>query len=237
MDSFSGLPLTRASVQEAHKLIAPHVHQTPVLRCRTLDELASTPRGEGGAKPVVRLWFKCENLQRVGAFKARGAFHAVGRLVEGGWKGGVVTHSSGVSPPSHSGFSCDVGLFLGDGVEPEPESDEGVQKRVTRLTTSQETTRRPSRSRPESTGSRPTSSCPPSRSPTRWPPRAGTAPRCITAGARRRSGRRSRRRSWRRRGRGWCRLMTTGISFWGRVCCPLSPVLLGFRAVGDHGWT
>lgn len=101
MDSFSGLPLTRASVQEAHKLIAPHVHRTPVLRCRTLDELASTPRtlegGTEGARPVVRLWFKCENMQRVGAFKARGAFHAVGRLVEGGWSGGVVTHSSGVS--------------------------------------------------------------------------------------------------------------------------------------------
>ncbi|SPN97405.1 related to threonine dehydratase [Cephalotrichum gorgonifer] len=86
--SFSGLPLTRASVQEAHKLIAPHVHRTPVFRCKTLDEIASTERpgaGEGGgrgARPKIRLWFKCENLQRVGAFKARGAFHAVGRLVE-----------------------------------------------------------------------------------------------------------------------------------------------------------
>lgn len=96
MDSFSGLPLTRASVLEAHKLVAPHVHRTPVLRCRALDEFASGERAPGGARPAVRLWFKCENLQRVGAFKARGAFHAVGRLVEGEWKGGVVTHSSGV---------------------------------------------------------------------------------------------------------------------------------------------
>ena len=95
MDSFSGLPLTRASVLEAHRLVAPHVHRTPVLRCHTLDELASTERKPGGARPVVRLWFKCENLQRIGAFKARGAFHAVGRLVENGWKGGVATHSSG----------------------------------------------------------------------------------------------------------------------------------------------
>lgn len=103
MDTFSGLPLTRASVLEAHKLIAPHVHRTPVLRCHTLDEFASAERKPGGARPVVRLWFKCENLQRIGAFKARGAFHAVGRLVESGWKGGVVTHSSGeftaMSPP------------------------------------------------------------------------------------------------------------------------------------------
>lgn len=59
---------------------------------------------------MIRLWFKCENLQRIGAFKARGAFHALLRLgEEQGWglvkgsekregKGkerGVVTHSSG----------------------------------------------------------------------------------------------------------------------------------------------
>ncbi len=56
------------------------------------------------AKPTIRLWFKCENLQRVGAFKARGAFHALERLKrEPGWaeaggrERGVVTHSSGES--------------------------------------------------------------------------------------------------------------------------------------------
>lgn len=98
MESFSGLPLTRDSVREAHKLVAPHVHRTPVLRCHTLDEFASGERVPGGARPVVRLWFKCENLQRIGAFKARGAFHAVGRLAEAGYKGGVVTHSSGTLP-------------------------------------------------------------------------------------------------------------------------------------------
>lgn len=60
--------------------------------------------GKAKARPVIRLWFKCENLQRVGAFKVRGAFHAVERLkadegwVAGGGLGrGVVTHSSGES--------------------------------------------------------------------------------------------------------------------------------------------
>jgi threonine dehydratase len=50
----------------------------------------------------MRLWFKCENLQKVGAFKVRGAFHALTRLMaEEGWEEaggrqrGVVTHSSG----------------------------------------------------------------------------------------------------------------------------------------------
>ncbi|KAH7148616.1 tryptophan synthase beta subunit-like PLP-dependent enzyme [Dactylonectria macrodidyma] len=106
-------PLTRDSVIEAHKLVKPHVHLTPVMTNRTLSELASTPRsasalagtrwaGRTPARPVMRLWFKCENLQRVGAFKARGAFHAVERLkMEPGWlegggrEKGVVTHSSG----------------------------------------------------------------------------------------------------------------------------------------------
>lgn len=106
-------PLTRDSVIEAHKLIGQYVHYTPVLTNRTITELASTPRtaeelegtryaGRTPARPVLRLWFKCENMQRIGAFKARGAFHAVERLkqepgwLEGGGKEkGVVTHSSG----------------------------------------------------------------------------------------------------------------------------------------------
>ncbi|KAK2592129.1 hypothetical protein QQS21_010167 [Conoideocrella luteorostrata] len=103
-------PLTRSSVQSAHALIKAHIHRTPVLTNRTLSDLASTPRdlqgsrfeGRTAAKPKLRLWFKCENLQRIGAFKVRGAFHAVTKLmmeegwVEGGGKEkGVVTHSSG----------------------------------------------------------------------------------------------------------------------------------------------
>ncbi|KAL7810866.1 putative pyridoxal-phosphate dependent enzyme [Trichoderma gracile] len=105
------LPLTRDSVLQAHKAIQPHVHCTPVVTNQTLSQLASTPRdnlegtrfaGRTPAKPVLRLWFKCENLQRIGAFKVRGAFYALHRLseepgwVEGGGKEkGVVTHSSG----------------------------------------------------------------------------------------------------------------------------------------------
>ncbi|KAF2488528.1 tryptophan synthase beta subunit-like PLP-dependent enzyme [Lophium mytilinum] len=99
-------PLTRASVIEAHGLIKPHVHLTPVLTNTTLSTLASTPQtpealkgtpyeGQTPAKPEIRLWFKCENFQRVGAFKARGAFHALARLSEEEKAKGVVTHSSG----------------------------------------------------------------------------------------------------------------------------------------------
>ncbi|GFP54278.1 hypothetical protein ACSS6W_001978 [Trichoderma asperelloides] len=107
------LPLTRDSVYWAHKVVKKHVHRTPVVTNQTLSELASTPRtvddlkdtrfaGKTPAKPVLRLWFKCENLQRIGAFKVRGAFYALHKLLEepgwlegGGKEKGVVTHSSG----------------------------------------------------------------------------------------------------------------------------------------------
>jgi threonine dehydratase len=105
--------LTRASVEAAHALIKPHIHDTPVLTNTTLTNLANTPQapealrgtqweGQEPAKPKVNLFFKCENFQRIGAFKVRGAFHAVTRLIEREGldevqRKGVVTHSSGKS--------------------------------------------------------------------------------------------------------------------------------------------
>ena len=83
----SGAPLTLpdlADVRDAHARIAPFVHRTPVMTCRAIDE-------EVGAS----LYFKCEHLQKVGAFKARGACNAVFALDEASASRGVVTHSSG----------------------------------------------------------------------------------------------------------------------------------------------
>jgi threonine dehydratase len=107
----SSRPLTRDSVVAAHKLIKPHIHTTPILTNTTLNNLASTAQtrdalkgtqwqGKEPAKPKIRLFFKAENLQRIGAFKVRGAFHAVVQLIEElgleeVQKRGVVTHSSG----------------------------------------------------------------------------------------------------------------------------------------------
>ena len=72
------------AIQDAHQRIAAHIHRTPVLTCRTLDTLAGTS-----------LFFKCENFQRVGAFKMRGALNAVLSLSPEAAAQGVVTHSSG----------------------------------------------------------------------------------------------------------------------------------------------
>jgi threonine dehydratase len=64
--------------------IAPHAHVTPVLRSRSLDALAG-----------CEVHFKCEQLQRAGAFKFRGACNAVWSLSDPQAARGVVTHSSG----------------------------------------------------------------------------------------------------------------------------------------------
>ena len=71
-------------VRNAAARIAPHAHVTPVLRSRALDALAG-----------CEMYFKAEHLQRVGAFKFRGACNAVWSLDEAQAARGVITHSSG----------------------------------------------------------------------------------------------------------------------------------------------
>ena len=68
----------------AHDRIAPYVHRTPVLTSSFLNELTG-----------AQLFFKCENLQKAGAFKVRGASNAVFGLSDAEAKRGVCTHSSG----------------------------------------------------------------------------------------------------------------------------------------------
>ncbi len=73
-----------ADIEAAASRIAPHAHVTPVLRSASLDAMAG-----------CAIAFKCENFQRVGAFKFRGACNAVWALTEEAARRGVVTHSSG----------------------------------------------------------------------------------------------------------------------------------------------
>jgi threonine dehydratase len=75
---------TLEHVRAAASRIAPYAHRTPVLTSRSLDERAG-----------ARLFFKCENLQKVGAFKFRGACNTVMSLSEDEARRGVATHSSG----------------------------------------------------------------------------------------------------------------------------------------------
>jgi threonine dehydratase len=75
---------TYADVAAAAERIAGHAHRTPVITSRTVDE-------ELGAQ----VFFKCENLQRMGAFKFRGAFNALSRFDAAQRQAGVVAFSSG----------------------------------------------------------------------------------------------------------------------------------------------
>jgi threonine dehydratase len=75
---------TLEDIQQAAKRIAPHAHRTPVLTSRALNRIAG-----------ANLFFKCENFQKVGAFKFRGAANAVFSLTDEEARYGVCTHSSG----------------------------------------------------------------------------------------------------------------------------------------------
>ncbi|CAH0391148.1 unnamed protein product [Bemisia tabaci] len=88
--------VTLSDIQDAHERIKPFVHRTPLLTSGTLDALAT--RAVGASHIRVRLAFKSEHLQRVGAFKMRGATNAVRTHLAGAGASGTlwaVTHSSG----------------------------------------------------------------------------------------------------------------------------------------------
>ena len=71
-------------IDTAVQRIAPYVHRTPVLTCKAINAMAET-----------NIYFKCENLQKVGAFKFRGACNTVFSLTDEEASQGVGTHSSG----------------------------------------------------------------------------------------------------------------------------------------------
>ncbi|WP_037327161.1 threonine ammonia-lyase [Runella zeae] len=75
---------TLSVITAAHERIRPYIHQTPVLTCETLNRLSG-----------AEVYFKCENFQKIGAFKARGGVNAVLSLSEEELTNGVTTHSSG----------------------------------------------------------------------------------------------------------------------------------------------
>ena len=97
-DSLPGIAVTVDHVRAAAERIRPWAHLTPVLTSRTLDARC------GGT-----VFLKCENFQKVGAFKFRGAMNALLQLDESGRATGVVTHSSG----NHGQALAAAGQILG----------------------------------------------------------------------------------------------------------------------------
>jgi len=75
---------TLDDIRQAHQRIQSHVHRTPVLHSELLDQIAG-----------CSVYFKCENFQKIGAFKMRGATNAILSLEKPQLEKGVATHSSG----------------------------------------------------------------------------------------------------------------------------------------------
>ncbi|MCR9265238.1 MAG: threonine/serine dehydratase [Flavobacteriaceae bacterium] len=76
--------MDQKQLQECHERIKPFIHNTPVLTSRLIDQMVG-----------ASVFFKCENFQRMGAFKMRGAANAIMQLPKALQQKGVVTHSSG----------------------------------------------------------------------------------------------------------------------------------------------
>ena len=97
------IPPSLSDMLTAHERIRPYIHRTPILTSSFLNELTG-----------AQLFFKCENFQKAGAFKARGASNAVFSLSDERAARGVATHSSGNHgtclsyAASRRGISCTV---------------------------------------------------------------------------------------------------------------------------------
>ncbi|MEO0311413.1 MAG: hypothetical protein RIQ89_1070 [Bacteroidota bacterium] len=78
------MQITKEAIVTAHERIKPHIHTTPVLTCDSINAMVGT-----------ELFFKCENFQKIGAFKIRGGMNAALSLSTEQLRNGVATHSSG----------------------------------------------------------------------------------------------------------------------------------------------
>jgi threo-3-hydroxy-L-aspartate ammonia-lyase len=108
----------RPAFEKALGILRPVAHRTPIVRCRTLTEMAGCD-----------LAMKCENLQRVGAFKFRGAYHLIATLSEAERSRGVITYSSG----NHAqAVALAAKLFGTRAVIVMPENASGVKLSATR---------------------------------------------------------------------------------------------------------
>ena len=78
------MKITKASIEAAAIRIAPYIHNTPIMTCKSINALYG-----------LDLYFKCENFQKIGAFKIRGGMNASLQLTKVQLEKGVATHSSG----------------------------------------------------------------------------------------------------------------------------------------------
>ncbi|ASZ14995.1 pyridoxal-phosphate dependent enzyme [Chitinophaga pendula] len=91
--------ITLNDIRQAHDRIRPFIHRTPVMTNTFINELTG-----------AEIYFKCENFQKIGAFKARGGLNAVLQLADKGTAKSIVTHSSGNHAQAIAYAARQVGL-------------------------------------------------------------------------------------------------------------------------------
>ena len=99
MNIVSKNTISRAVIEAAHDRIRPFIHRTPVLTCQTINDRAGAD-----------LYFKCENFQKIGAFKARGGLNAVLQVAHNQEGSAITTHSSGNHAQAVAFAARQVGL-------------------------------------------------------------------------------------------------------------------------------
>lgn len=112
-------PVSFDDVQQAHARVQTLIHRTPVITCQAINDWVGT-----------NVFLKCENLQKTGAFKIRGAMNAVAQMSDSELAAGVVTHSSG----NHAGaisaaarqFGCQAHIVM-------PKNSPSVKKAAVRF--------------------------------------------------------------------------------------------------------
>lgn len=87
------------TIREAHDLVRPYIHRTAVLTNQTINDRAG-----------AELFFKCENFQKIGAFKARGGLNAILQVVQNKEGNAITTHSSGNHAQAVAFAARQVGL-------------------------------------------------------------------------------------------------------------------------------
>jgi threonine dehydratase len=95
MDSHPVLEI--GAIRKAYSIICEQAYRTPVHKCPEVSkEVQDAIFEDHDARvPIFELFFKCENLQKAGSFKFRGAYHFLSQLSEKALRAGVVSYSTG----------------------------------------------------------------------------------------------------------------------------------------------
>jgi threonine dehydratase len=100
MDSYPILKI--GAIRKAYSILREQAYGTPVHKCPEVSqEVQAAIFDDHDARvPMLELFFKCENLQKAGSFKFRGAYHFLSQLSEKALRAGIISYSTGKAKPN-----------------------------------------------------------------------------------------------------------------------------------------